>query len=120
MTNKDELLERLFWEFDTEAKTIGSTRDAFKKYAQRYVGELKQLEEQTAIDAHRGINLPAVGSRWRHKESGNIYHVDSIRNLHSKRLIAFPYTVVYTREVDGTEWTRPAILWHKSYEPYED
>lgn len=46
------------------------------------------------------------GSVWRHA-NGELYFVDSIRNLYSENQNEYPTTVSYIRMADGTEWCKP-------------
>lgn len=71
------------------------------------------------------------GSVWRHA-NGELYFVDSIRNLYSEDQDEYPTTVSYIRMADGTEWCKPVqgflnkrvyvkqngSLWAKELAPY--
>ncbi len=59
------------------------------------------------------MNLPPVDSTWKH-HNGNLYRVVMHTNTESDRA-EYPTTIVYTNVVNGTNWSRAATEWSRSF-----
>lgn len=119
-----ELQEKMFEDYQTEARRTGYYKTLFmaalRQYANTVCHCLKQVTAERMYQLHKDLVLPEPGTRWIHNNTRNIYVVDGLRNLQSTDLIKYPYKVLYTRENDGSEWVRDAYLWHESFTPYNE
>jgi len=67
-------------------------------------------------DPPEPIKWPEIGKYYRHN-NGIRYKVIMFSNLQSIHLKAYPITVIYINEANGsTVWSRPADDWFRSFE----
>lgn len=67
------------------------------------------------LQALLDYQIPAVGSEWVNKTSGEVYRVYDYTNLETTRK-NYPVRVSYIRLSDQTKWSRDLSDWYRSYE----
>lgn len=63
-------------------------------------------------------HCPAIGTRWRHKKSGNVYYIITCaaREEDCEPLVIYKRWGLTTLHPKAPNFARPLSLWHERYE----